>query len=486
MGEILFGYQRVNPTTWAYLSSLLSLALFFKFNRFWTLRNFDLLLVILLAPAMLLIKPGLEQGAVGDATGAIYRFGYIWLFSINALLLVRMLLDPAMVRRPLLEANLSVGGMTFLGVSLLLFLVANVIKGEPTPADLSVSQRAEYLAKLEASELQKNTLARHGPGFTLFYLLPRISTQRLLGPEASEPITTEQPVTPQESEATELPEATEQPAGEPGEATALATTESAAPKISAAHATTARVVAILSQLMIVIGIVLVASRHFGNAVTGIGAATFYLMLPYTAMWTGSSIHALPGGLLVWAVLFYRRPLISGLLIGLLAGTIYHPVFLLPLWVTFYWRRGVMRFSLGVALSFAVLVATLIFTSTDLAMFLARLQQMFNLQLPPEKGLEGIWGYWHPFYRLPLIALFISLSFSFILWPAQKNLGTLLSCSAALMIGTQFWHAHQGGMALAWYLPVLLLTVFRPNLEDRVAVEVVASSRWDRAKIAETT
>ncbi|MEM8866574.1 MAG: hypothetical protein AAGF31_13605, partial [Planctomycetota bacterium] len=79
---------------------------------------------------------------------------------------------------------------------------------------------------------------------------------------------------------------------------------------------------------------------------------------------------------------------------------------------------------------------------------------------------------------------IGLSFSFILWPAQKNLGTLLSCSAALMIGTQFWHAHSGGMALAWYLPVLLLTIFRPNLEDRVAVEVVSRSRWDRAKSAE--
>ena len=33
MSEILFQYEKVNPTSWAYLSSLLILALFFKFNR---------------------------------------------------------------------------------------------------------------------------------------------------------------------------------------------------------------------------------------------------------------------------------------------------------------------------------------------------------------------------------------------------------------------------------------------------------------------
>jgi hypothetical protein len=30
--------------------------------------------------------------------------------------------------------------------------------------------------------------------------------------------------------------------------------------------------------------------------------------------------------------------------------------------------------------------------------------------------------------------------------------------------------------MAWYLPLLLLTVFRPNLEDRVALTVL-TERW---------
>lgn len=475
MSELLFRYERVNPTTWAYLSSLLTLALFFKFNRLWSVRNIDLLLMILLAPALLCIKIGLDQAGIPLAAD-MELLGYAWLFAVNGLLLLRMLLDPGMVRRPLLEANLSGGGLSFLGVSLMLFLAANVINGEPAQADLYAAQRAESLANREATELERSAIETHGPGFPLLYLLPHISTQRLIGgPDA---VGEETDAASGSTDA--LPEAN--PAVTSEDRAEVSTVKQ--PAISAANVTTARVMAVLSQFFIVIGIVLIAGWHFDNWLTGIAAATCYLLLPYTAMWTGNVIHALPGALLVGAVLFYRRPLIAGTLIGVLAGTIYYPVFLLPLWIMFYWRRGLRRFVAGVLLALTALVVTLIFISTDLADFLALIQQMFALQLPKLDDLGGVWGrYWNAYYRLPVFALFIGLSFSFIVWPAQKNLGTLLSCSAALMIGTQFWHAHSGGMALAWYLPVLLLTIFRPNLEDRVAVEVVRTSRWSKPAAA---
>src|SRR5256884_5839242 len=56
MSEILFHYQKVNPTTWVYLSSLLMFGLFFQFNRFWSVRNLDLVLLILLAPGLLMVN----------------------------------------------------------------------------------------------------------------------------------------------------------------------------------------------------------------------------------------------------------------------------------------------------------------------------------------------------------------------------------------------------------------------------------------------
>ena len=52
--------------------------------------------------------------------------GYAWLFGVGGFFVVRLLLDPLMVRRPLLEPNLSASGLTFACVALLVFLMANV------------------------------------------------------------------------------------------------------------------------------------------------------------------------------------------------------------------------------------------------------------------------------------------------------------------------------------------------------------------------
>ncbi len=475
MSEILFHYERVNPTTWAYLSSLLTLALFFKFNRLLSVRNLDLLLLILLAPAMICIKWGLDHpmlggAVVGDPDGVsperVEELGYLWLFGINTLLLVRMLADTMMVRRPLLEPNLTAGGLSFLTVSLLLFLAANVITGTPEQADLYAVRRAEHLAKREASELELSSLETHGPGFPVVFQFPHIVTQRLLSPNARKD------AAPEGTGGGASPETTA--ADEPS---SLSADNPQSPQFSRAEEVTAKATAIVCQAMIVLGILLVASWHFDNPTAGIAAATLYLMLPYTAMWTGSTTHALPGALLVWAILFYRRPFVAGLLIGLACGTLYYPLFLLPLWITFYWRRGAGRFVGGTLCVLPILILVLVFTSTDSAMFFAQLRQTFGVRLPRIEQVDGIWQFWSPEYRLPILAFHIGLSLSFILWPAQKNLATLLSASAALMLGAQFWHAHSGGLALGWYLPALLLTVFRPNLEDRVALDVVLPMKW---------
>jgi hypothetical protein len=98
------------------------------------------------------------------------------------------------------------------------------------------------------------------------------------------------------------------------------------------------------------------------------------------------------------------------------------------------------------------------------------------------NLEGIWGLgWDPWYRITVLAAFLALALGLALWPAQKNLGTLLSCSAAVMAAVQFWHGHGGGLHMAWYLPLLLLTIVRPNLEDRIAVSVLGEGWFTRRR-----
>ncbi len=510
------------------------LALYFKFSRTWSVRNLDLILLILLAPGLIFVQHGQElqrdlngsaphkrelprsdssapqaiapeltqliaaydvpadgpaEGfdpsalsapepatppvslppdgaalrvdssptAVGKAAISAEKrraiqmeyFGFLWLFGIGALILVRMLLDPMMVRRPLLEPNLSLGGLTFIGCALFVFLMANVISGSPDPQDLKGPAGADKLLARQSGD-SADDLSRQGPGYPLLHVVPRIATTLWIDNQKA----------PDQNEVNQQAKQDE--------------------RRHTAYVVTAKTMAVLGHLAIVIGIVFIGYRHFDNLKMGIGAATLYLMLPYTAEMTGRVYHVLPAALLVWAVASYRRPWTAGVFLGLAIGVFYYPLFLLPLWLSFYWQRGLMRFMGGVALSVALVVLSLIFTSNSPGMFLDQLRQLFGVWLPKMEHLEGVWGLgWDPVYRLPVLAAFFALGGSFALWPAQKNLGTLLGCSAAVMLATQFWHGFGGGLFMAWYLPLVLLTVFRPNLEDRVALTVLGEGWFPR-------
>ncbi|MCE9552412.1 MAG: hypothetical protein K8T91_03420 [Planctomycetes bacterium] len=458
MSELLFDYKSVVPMTWVYFSSLLAIAIYFKFSRLWSLRNLDLVCLILLTP-------GLVTEAIGREEGKVYweHFGYIWLFAIGGLFLIRLLLDPMMVRRPLLEPNLSVGGMTFLGIALLVFLMARVAtvnpnelnpggapnevvaaKGEPGaakngPVAATAAPSGETAEPAAATKPRAQNTQR--PGYPLLHRLRPIMTQRF---------------------SRDFPESR-----------GMAEIPNNDTKLIAS-----RLIIIVSHLAVVFGLVMIGYWHFDNIKTGIAAAVLYLMLPYMPAMMGRPDHVVPAAFLVWAIALYRRPMLSGMFIGLAAGMIYYPLFLLPLWISFYWQRGLWRFCLGIVVTVSLLVGLLALNANDLGMFVHDLKEMFGLWLPITENLEGFWRIpgIRSEYRLPVLALFVVLAGSFALWPAQKNLGTLMSCTAALMLGAQFWHAHGGGLFMAWYLPLLLLTVFRPNLEDRIALSVI-SEGW---------
>ena len=111
MQDILFEYE-LNPTTWAYLSALLTIGIYFKFNRLFSVRNLDLLGLILFSPGLLLVFYGMVR-----SDPSLVQFGFAWLLAMGLLFAVRLFLDPLMVRRPMLEPNLSASGLTFTGIA---------------------------------------------------------------------------------------------------------------------------------------------------------------------------------------------------------------------------------------------------------------------------------------------------------------------------------------------------------------------------------
>ena len=454
MSQFLFHYVRLEPPTWVFLSTLLVVGLFLMFHRFWSLRNLDILLVLAFTPGMMMVYEGRQRAfpselvavqngqEVGGASNSIptetleanltwppqklLYWGFIWLLICAGLTVLRMLLDTTIVRRPLLDPNLSSGGMLFLGTSLLVYLMVNVATSSPVE--------------------QRRSSPEIGPGYVLLSALPQISTT----PQTS----------PTDSPSSELAR-------------------------SNLPLSLARVLAIGANLTLVFCILAIGYWHFGNFKTGVGAATFYLLLPYTAHMTGRVDHVVPSALLLLAVLMYRQPFVAGLFLGCAAGVVYYPFSLLPLWCSFYWQRGIKRFTGGFAVSIAALViAMIILHPNNLSQDLS---YMFGLKVVAMKGMDGIWGLgWYSVMRIPIIVIFVLLSLSFVVWPAQKNLATLLSCSSAIMAATQFWHGFGGGLYLAWFIPLALLTIFRPNLDYCIALEVVRPTRRKASRKALST
>ncbi len=421
MREILFEFQ-LSPTTWAYVSALMTIGIFFKFHRFWSVRNLDLIALIGFSPGLLLIYHGLVKN-----TPVLVQGGYVGLFAVGGFFLIRLLLDPVMVRRPLLEPNLSASGLTFTGASLLVFLMANVV--------MNPEERLEYQLA------EQPVVSEATPGYLPLLQLAAVSEKTV---------------------------------------TAVGRTHTDAYRRALLTLTLSRSLVILAHLALVLGIVLAGFRHFDNIQTGVAAASLYLLLFYSSQMTGRLDHGIPAALIVWAVVMYRRPVFSGLFIGVAAALIFYPLFLLPLWCGFYWHRGLVRFSVSVAAAL-LLMAVLLVPMAGTAEFPNALRHMFGMVGFVARNASGFWAQHAPVFRIPVAAAYVALCASLALWPAQKNLGTLLSCSGAVMLGSQFWHVPQGGLYMAWYLPLLILTVFRPNLEDRMAQSAVVALRLRRGR-----
>jgi hypothetical protein len=444
MEFILRGYH-VDDPTWFYLSFLLIIAVYFKFNRFWSLRNVDLGLLLLISPGVLFVT---RQPTAG----------YVWLFVATAALLVRVLSDSLFTRRPRLEQNMNVHGLTFLLAATFAFLMTKVMTESPPQATVdSVRHASRLLAREDTSQaaVPATPPAEASPGSSLI-VAPVVGISKVVTAQESKRATAP-PDTPIDAE----------------EATLLELTGLNDPDVVAA-----RTLAILAHLAVVLGLIVAGRRLFNDAPGGIAMAALYLLLPCTAVDVGKVIHVLPAALIVWALVAYRRPVVSGALMGLACSTLFFPFFLLPLWGAFYGRRGGLRFGLSVAATTVVIVGSLALTSADWQSFLRQTlggyTEWAQLQF---RSAEESGGFWRQFeteaaYRIPVLVSFTVMLTVLTIWPRQRNLGHLMSQSAAIVLGTQFWYPQQGGVYVLWYLPLLLLVVFRPILSQQVAPEIM--------------
>lgn len=413
--SIFWEFNLPNPTTWFYFSLLLGIALFFKFTRLLSVRNWDVLTMYLPVPGLLLL---LQPAAGGNS----HLFAYVWLLGSSAYLLFRCLLDLALVRRPALAPNLNLAGLAWLGGTLFASLVAVSVR-QPTDRPEQANRAPSSIKQVE--QQGEKLVSQGAAGAELDSLQTHIAVERTL--------------------------------------------------------------AILCHLSVVIGLVIVGCRHFQDAHAGVAAATFYLLLPYTflllphaPLQCGQWHHILPMALVIWAVATYRMPLLAGMFLGLAAGSVYFPALLFPVWLSFYWRRGAGRFAAAFALAAGLSVAStalILWMDGHLVPSFRSALSLADWQAWKEPQTESLWSAVHWAYRLPVFIAYVAFVLTTALWPSPKNLGHVLALSAAVLIGIQFWYADRGGVYVLWYLPLLLLIVFRPNLSDRLPAAIHPEADW---------
>jgi len=417
--SIFLDFNLPNAATWFYFSLILSVALFFQFTRFLSIRNLDLITLFLFTPGFLLLQEShvllTAAGIEGIDDAERYRLfnigdrervvAYAWLLAGSGYWFVRAILDMVLVRRPVMSPNLNTAGLGWMGVALLLCLTAVAVRRTAEPVvPGQVGKRPIPIKQVQDGATAVVEQAQYGASDSASPADVRFWVERSL--------------------------------------------------------------ALACHVAVVVGLLMIGLKHFQDLTTGVAAGTLYLLLPYTAFHVGQFHHAWTAAFVTWAVFCYRRPALSGWLLGLGAGSAFVPLFLFPLWCGFYSRRGAGRFALSFLTASIVSVGIVSLALWWDGVFGGGLASVANVNdwLPWKQSIaESIWTGVHSAYRIPIFVLFVAFVVGISIWPSPKNLSHLVALSAAVLIGLQFWHADRGGVYVLWYLPLVLLMMLRPNL-----------------------
>lgn len=387
-----------NATTWFYFSWLLAIALFFKFSRLLSVRNWDLMTLFILMPGLLLQI---------ESPGKMRWWGNLALLGASGYFFIRCLVDLVLVRRPALPPNLNLAGLLWLACTLFVSLIAVAARhpNHPHPEEGNQASPVSDVVSKPVTDL--------------------VRTQTDLNDDEELKLWVE------------------------------------------------RGLALACHLSVAIGLILIGWRRFEDVHIGVAAATFYLLLPYTYLMLpgvglGRWDHAWTMAWVVWAILTYRKPILSGFFLGVPVGTVFFPLLLLPIWLSFYWKRGLTRFLSSFLVSILFCLGIIIALICVYGQMPESLRSSWTAsiwqpwQTVTDKN-PGLWAGVHPAYRMAVFIPCMMFVLITLWWPAPKNLAHVIALSAAVLISIQFWYADQGGIYILWYLPLLLLMIFRPNL-----------------------
>ena len=360
-----------------------------------------------------------------------YVWGSFAIIALTLLLIVRLIFDESLTRRPRLDQNLNQAGLTFLCIPAFAILAIGVFQKDAPVTNVKAIEHGRALLQRREVEFSKATGNSELPAPTETL----IAAGGAAVAQLSGTLPNSMSINTGETRNTEL--------------------------------LVARILVVVAHLIVILGLLYIGRQHFASMQLGFGMACLYLLLPCTAANVHKLSHVLPAACLIWAIASYRKPTVAGVLLGLACGTLFFAVFLLPLWAVFYGRKGALRFSASVLAIVAVLATCLMMISGDADSFFNRVVTSTNWTvyrlLDDSLSISQV-SVSQLLIRIPMAAIFFVMLTAMTVLPRPRNLENLLANSTALVVAAQMWYPDDIGTYVQWYMPLFLLVVFRPRLD----------------------
>lgn len=375
----------------------------------------------------------------GPLQHPIYVWASVSLMGLTIMLIVRLIFDESLTRRPRLDQNLNQAGITFLCIPAFAILMVSVLTNNPEDSTFKAVEHGRALLERRDVQVDPQTGGDTQPAPT--------ETLIAAGGAAMAQLSGNLPKSPR------------------GESSGNSTVE----------ALLARILVVIAHTFVVLGLLMIGRQHFASLQLGISMSCLYLLLPCTAVNVHELNHVLPAACLVWAIASYRNPVVAGVLLGLASGTLFFAAFLLPLWAVFYGKKGGLRFVVSVLGIGAVLITSLLLISGDASSFTNKLVTTANwtaYRLLDDSPADGDATLSQLFIRIPMAAIFFVMLTAMTVLPRPRNLENLLSNSTCLVVAAQMWYPDDIGTYVLWYLPLFLIVIFRPRLDRFTPPEAV--------------
>lgn len=402
----------MGPEIWLYLTLMTCVVLFFKFGRFWSIRNLDLLLLFAPAPGLMwLVGRGIE--------GPQPWWAFVWLFLGSGLWLLRCLVDLGLNRRPILDPNLNAGGLACLICGMLgLLLVETVSLSEDkgtarNPADPRAEPDPKAARPPAGAPAHEKTVHR-----VLSQAPPPGVLKRLMAVLAHAGL------------VVGLLLVGWRHFERPTIGLAMAACYVIMPYTRIALVDSGQ----LLPAALIVGAVL-AYRRPGRAGALIGLA---------GGWMPAALGLIP----LWAGFYWgrglRRFLAAAAAVVAACGAAALAISPLDDWARSLGARSLAEAGMSPWIE------------------------------APHAG--SFWTGVDPAFRLPVLIAYLAFVVAAAFWPGGKNLAQLIALSAALLVASQFWYLDEGGTMVLLYLPLVILMAFRPNLSQARPAEIRRAPR----------